>query len=81
VFSGESSDEPCDGSLECCLDFHETAPYTTAQRSMLANSTMQQGMAIRWIGDAPVVVSISPSPHPMTTPLNRSPAVLPSPAG
>lgn len=28
-----------------------------------------------------IKVSISPSLHPMTSPLNRSPAVLPSPAG
>ena len=36
------SEEPCDGSLECCLDFHETASYPAAQRNMLANSSMQQ---------------------------------------
>ena len=73
--------EPCDGSLECCLDFHETAPYTATQRNLLSNSSMQQGMAIRWIGDPPVVVSTSPSPHPRTTLLNRSTAVLPSASG
>ena len=76
-----SAEEPCDGSLECCLDFHETAPYTASQRSLLANSSVQQGMAIRWLGDLPVVVSTSPSPHPRATPLNRNPAVLPSSAG
>ena len=76
-----STEEHCDGSLECCLDFHETAPYTASQRNMLANSSMQQGMAIRWLGDLPVVVSTSPSPHPRATPLNRNPAVLPSSAG
>ena len=126
------SEEPCDGSLECCLDFHETASYPAAQRNMLANSSMQQvgdqtmhdvsavkyntvqyhtkqdntiqrhtlpfltctidtyvlshlpslqGMAIRWLGDPPTVVSTSPSPHPRATPLNRNPAVLPSSAG
>jgi hypothetical protein len=36
------NEEPCDGSLECCLDFNETAPYTAAQRSLLMNSTVQQ---------------------------------------
>ena len=79
-FSGGSED-PCDGSLECCLDFNETAPYTGSQRALLAISSMQQGMAIRWLGDHPVVASTSPSPHPRATPLNRNPAVLPSSAG
>jgi hypothetical protein len=80
-FAGSGGVEPCDGSLECCLDFNETAPYTAAQRSILANTAVQQGMAIRWIGDPPVVVSTSPSPHPRAAPLNRAPAVLPSAAG
>ena len=73
--------EPCDGSLECCLDFHETAPYTAAQKCLLANSTMQQGMAIKWVGEFPSGVAVAASPHPRTSPLSRSPAVLPSPAG
>ena len=80
-FTGNGSAEPCDGSLECCLDFNETAPYTAVQRSILANTTVQQGMAIRWIGDHPTVVSTSPSPHPRAAPLTRSPAVLPSTTG
>ena len=80
-FTGSGSAELCDGSLECCLDFNETAPYTAVQRSILANTTVQQGMAIRWIGDHPTVVSTSPSPHPRAAPLTRSPAVLPSTTG
>lgn len=81
AYSGSGVNEPCDGSLECCLDFHETAPYTAAQRNVLANSMVQQGMAIRWIGDSPTAVATSPSPHPRAAPLNRAPAVLPSAAG
>ena len=75
--AGPNGDEPCDGSLECCLDFHETAPYTAMQRSLLTSSCMQQGMALRWIGDVPVVKPCSPSPHPRTLPAGRVPAALP----
>jgi hypothetical protein len=81
TFTGSAGAELCDGSLECCLDFNETAPYTAVQRSILSNTTVQQGMAIRWIGDHPTVVSTSPSPHPRAAPLARSPAVLPSTTG
>ena len=82
AFTGASGgDEPCDGSLECCLDFHETAPYTAVQRSMLSSSSMQQGMALRWIGDMLMVLASSPSPHARASPTGRSPAALPSPTG
>jgi hypothetical protein len=78
---GGGGEEPCDGSVECSLDFQETASCTAAQRALLSNSNVTQGMAIRWIGDAPIVVSTSSSPHPRATILNRSPAVLPSATG
>jgi hypothetical protein len=80
AFTGANGgDEPCDGSLECCLDFHETAPYTAVQRSMLTSSAMQQGMALRWIGDIPSVKASSPSPHARASPTGRTPTSLPSP--
>jgi hypothetical protein len=80
VFLSGGSEESCDGSLECCLDFQETAASTAAQRSIMNNPTTQ-GMAIRWIGDPPLVVSTSLSSHPRNSPLNRGPTVLPSPTG
>ena len=82
-FSGTVSNvyangEACDGSLESSLDFHETAPYTAVQKSMLSSSTMQQGMAIHWIGPAPSVILAPPSPHTRSSQSNRSSSVLPS---
>ena len=76
-FSGNVSNvfangEACDGSLESSLDFHETAPYTAVQKSMLSSSTMQQGMAIHWIGPAPSVILAPPSPHTRSSPSNRA---------
>ena len=80
-----NANEPCDGSLEYCLDFHEASPFTGAQRSMLLSlsaSSIQQGMALRWIGELPVVKPSSPQPHARSSPVPRpSPSLVPTAGG